>query len=94
MSEAQTEEIYARISQLLDQGRAQLAAPESVEYWTAAAARKDAQERLWRQLYNALAGDVPAWSSLAVHYAATHCKDTAERYRQYARDVARQRQTH
>ena len=84
-----TDEIYAQIAELTDQASALEALPDSVEYWTAAADLKDRERDLWRTLGDACGSDMPGWARLAAYHAGDHCSDQAERYRQYARDVAR-----
>lgn len=83
-----TDELYAQIDKLTEQAEALEALPDSVEYWTAQAGLKDRERNLWRQIGDACGSDVPGWARLAAYHAGGHCSDQADRYRQYARDVA------
>lgn len=84
-----TDDLYAQIAELTDEAKALEALPDSVEYWTAVADLKCRERDLWRQLAEACAGDMPGWARVAAYKSGDHCSDQAERYRQYARDVAR-----
>lgn len=84
-----TDDLYAQINKLTEQAKALEALPDSVQYWTAQADLKDRERDLWRKLGDASGSDAPAWARVAAYKSGDHCSDQAERYRRYARDVAR-----